>query len=85
MKVLLVRGANSIPHNEGSQKSTRQHVGCVQAGLAAGELPEAFEAEERSVAGVGELLHLVSGRHLLGCVREREAGFLRGELKGNSW
>lgn len=37
------------------------------------ELPEAFEAEERSVPGLGDLLHLVSGRSLLGAVRERRA------------
>ena len=37
------------------------------------ELPEAFEAEERSVPGLGDLLHLVSGRTLLGSVRERHA------------
>ena len=37
------------------------------------ELPEAFEAEERSVPGLGDLLHLISGRTLLGAVRERQA------------
>ena len=37
------------------------------------ELPEALEAEERSVPGLGDLLHLVSGRTLLGAVRERRA------------
>lgn len=37
------------------------------------ELPEAFEAEERSVPGLGDLLHLVSGQTLLGSVRERHA------------
>lgn len=39
--------------------------------LGRGELPEAFEAEERSVPGLGDLLHIVSGRTLLGAVRER--------------
>lgn len=39
--------------------------------LGRGELPEAFEAEERSVPGLGDLLHLVSGRTLIGIVRER--------------
>ena len=33
-------------------------------------LPPAFEAEERSWPGCGDVLQLVSGRTLLGCVRE---------------
>ena len=37
------------------------------------ELPEAFEAEERSLPGLGDLLHLVSGQTMLGSVRERHA------------
>lgn len=44
--------------------------------LGRGELPEAFEAEERSVPGLGDLLHLVSGRTLIGIVRERSTGCL---------
>ncbi|KAL0034009.1 hypothetical protein WJX79_002800 [Trebouxia sp. C0005] len=43
-----------------------------------GELPEAFEGEERTVAGVGDVLHLVSGRQLLGVVRERHDAKLQG-------
>ncbi|BDA49240.1 probable chaperone protein DnaJ at N-terminal half [Coccomyxa sp. Obi] len=39
--------------------------------LGKGELPDAFEAEERSVPGLGDLLHIVSGRTLIGIVRER--------------
>ena len=45
-----------------------------------GELPEAFEGEERTVAGVGDVLHLVSGRQLLGVVRERHDAKLQGDL-----
>ncbi|DBA75412.1 hypothetical protein WJX77_006042 [Trebouxia sp. C0004] len=43
-----------------------------------GELPEAFEGEERTVAGVGDVLQLVSGRQLLGVVRERHDAKLQG-------
>ncbi len=43
----------------------------VRLSLGRGELPEAFEAEERTVPGLGDLLHLVSGRTLIGVVRER--------------
>ena len=39
--------------------------------LGRGQLPGAFEAEQRSLPGLGDLLHLVSGRTLLGVVRER--------------
>ena len=41
--------------------------------LGRGEVPDAFEAEERSVPGLGDLLHIVSGRTLIGTVRERRA------------
>lgn len=34
-------------------------------------MPDAFEAEERSIPGLGDLLHIVSGRTLIGIVRER--------------
>ena len=40
------------------------------------QLPGAFEAEERTVPGLGDLLHLVSGRTLLGVVRERTSRHL---------
>lgn len=46
--------------------------------LSEGQLPEAFEGEERSVAGVGDVLQLVSGRQLLGIVRERQDACLPG-------
>lgn len=49
----------------------RVHVGT-------GELPEAFEGEERSVPGVGDVMQLVSGRQLLGVVRERQDQRLSG-------
>lgn len=49
--------------------------------LGAGELPEAFEGEERSVAGVGDVMHLVSGQQLLGMVRERQDLRLSGVQK----
>lgn len=41
-----------------------------------GRLPVCFEAEERSQPGVGELLQLVSGRQVLGVVRERTSAAL---------
>lgn len=43
-----------------------------------GELPEAFEGEERSVPGVSDVLQLVSGRQLLGVVRQRQDAHLTG-------
>ncbi len=49
-----------------------------------GELPEAFEGEERTVAGVGDVLQLVSGRQLLGVVRERHDAKLQGDLASGS-
>ncbi len=48
--------------------------------LSTEELPEAFEGEERSVPGVGDVLQLVSGRQLLGVVRERKDVQLQGML-----
>lgn len=42
------------------------------------QLPEAFEGEERSIAGVGDVLQLVSGQQLLGVVRERQDARLPG-------
>ena len=47
--------------------------------LNTGELPEAFEGEERTFAGVGDVLQLVSGRQLLGVVRERRDAKLQGD------
>lgn len=47
------------------------HV-CCRLQVGAGELPEAFEGEERSVPGMGDVMQLVSGRQLLGVVRERQ-------------
>lgn len=52
--------------------------------LSEGQLPEAFEGEERSVAGVGDVLQLVSGRQLLGVVRERQDAFLPGPITPTS-
>lgn len=46
--------------------------------LSMGQLPEAFEGEERTVAGMGDVLQLVSGRQLLGVVRERQDARLPG-------
>lgn len=48
--------------------------------LSEGQLPEAFEGEERSVPGMGDVLQLVSGRQLLGIVRERQDAFLPGPI-----
>ncbi len=45
-----------------------------------GELPPAFEAEERSHPDASrDLLHLVSGRTLLGVVREQQQMHLEGK------
>lgn len=49
-----------------------------------GELPEAFEGEERTVAGVGDVLQLVSGRQLLGVVHERHDAKLQGDVAQGS-
>ena len=51
---------------------------CGRVQLSTGQLPEAFEGEERTVAGVGDVLQLVSGRQLLGVVRERHDARLPG-------
>lgn len=51
---------------------------CGRVQLSEGQLPEAFEGEERSVPGVGDVLQLVSGRQLLGVVRERQDACLPG-------
>jgi curved DNA-binding protein CbpA len=52
-------------------------------GLPPGGLPRAFEAEERSdPKRTPELLHLVSGRTLLGVVRERRPPLLEGSEGG---
>ena len=42
------------------------------------QLPDCFEADERSSPGTPELLELISGRQLLGVVRERRASQLHG-------
>ena len=46
--------------------------------MTGGHLPECFEMEERTLPGVGDVLQLVSGRQLLGFVRERSDGQLAG-------
>lgn len=48
-------------------------------GLAAGELPVAFEAEHRTLPGVGSLLQVVSGQTLLGEVQLHALPRLRGD------
>ena len=45
-----------------------------------GQLPECFEGEERTDPGIGDLLHLVSGRQLLGVVRELKTHLIPGAL-----
>ncbi|KAK9814314.1 hypothetical protein WJX72_003841 [[Myrmecia] bisecta] len=45
--------------------------------VESGQLPEQFEAEERSTAGLGDVLQLVSGRQLLGVVRHLQADRLQ--------
>ena len=47
--------------------------------MTGGHLPECFEMEERTSPGVGDVLQLVSGRQLLGLVREHSEGQLAGE------
>ena len=46
--------------------------------MGRGQLPPAFEAEERTLPDLGDLLHLVSGLTLLGVVRERPTHALPG-------
>jgi hypothetical protein len=54
-------------------------------GLPAGHLPPAFEAEERADPRLTpDLLHLVSGRTLLGVVRERRPLMLEGDDRGRA-
>ena len=43
------------------------------------ELPECFEAEERSASDTADILQLVSGRTLLGVVREQKMHCLEGQ------
>eukprot|EP00884_Botryococcus_braunii_P018870 jgi/Botrbrau1/5667/Bobra.0071s0011.3 len=50
--------------------------------LEAGELPEAFEAEERRDSCTLDVLHLVSGRTLLGIVRQRQDPLIFGTKPG---
>ena len=47
------------------------YLGPKLDGLQRGQLPECFEADERSTDETPDVLHLVSGRQLLGVVRER--------------
>ena len=53
---------------------------CCRLELNAEELPEAFEGEERSMPGVADVLQLISGRQLLGVVRERQDAHLPGDF-----
>ncbi|GAQ80836.1 hypothetical protein KFL_000640020 [Klebsormidium nitens] len=48
----------------------KAYFGPEVGALALGEWPMEFEGEERSVAGLGDVMHIVSGRQLLGTVRE---------------
>ena len=48
------------------------------------ELPEFFEADERSCNGAEDILHLVSGRSLLGTVRLRPIAALPAKTKLNN-
>ena len=62
-----------------TSRLTRAHLPCCcRLDGAEGELPPAFEAEERSWPGCGDLLQLVSGRTLLGYVRELSPTALAG-------
>ena len=53
---------------------------CAYCRLQVGafELPECFEAEERSAPDTDDVLQLVSGRTLLGIVREQQLQYLEG-------
>ena len=62
------------------------HEGPDVAGLRAGELPDGFEAETRSDPRDADLMHVVSGRTVLGRVREvappPPGGLLRSRAGG---
>lgn len=49
----------------------RAYLGPKLEDLSSGALPDAFEADERAAPDCPDLLQLVSGRQLLGAVRER--------------
>lgn len=52
------------------------YLGPRLEGLQAGQLPGCFEADERSTPDTPDVLRLVSGRHLLGAVRQWEPQML---------
>ncbi len=54
----------------------RAYLGPKLEELASGALPDAFEADERATPECPDLLQLVSGRQLLGAVRERRLELL---------
>ncbi|PRW20219.1 chaperone -domain-containing [Chlorella sorokiniana] len=54
----------------------RAYLGPRLEELASGALPDAFEADERATPDCPDLLQLVSGRQLLGAVRERRLELL---------
>ena len=54
----------------------RAYLGPKLEELASGALPDAFEADERATPDCPDLLQLVSGRQLLGAVRERRLELL---------
>jgi hypothetical protein len=55
------------------------YLGPRLADLAPGCLPDAFEADERATADCTDLLQLVAGRQVLGCVRERRLELLAAQ------
>ena len=72
-----------------SASLTASNCSC-RVDLTGGHLPECFEMEERTSPGVGDVLQLVSGRQLLGFVRERSDGQLAGgeqlgAVHGTQW
>lgn len=59
---------------------TTAYLGPSLDHLSSGELPRCFEAEERASSHIsGDVLHVVSGRTLLGTVRERAPRCVEGQ------
>ena len=58
--------------------SASEHVAFTRLDLGEGQLPECFEADERSDPAAEDVLQLVSGRRVLGVVREQKTELLQG-------
>ena len=69
---------DSLPSICAQSRNCHAEFCLCRLGLAEGDLPAQFEAEERSQPGCGDLLQLVSGRTLLGRVIVQRSAFLQG-------